>query len=179
MNLGNSTYSLVLFAMTVAGASNAADTPAIDVPSNGQVITKRPLTITIESSKELRSVIRQLVNDQSKGLRLTVRNLEPPDLRVGVRVYLGLRPDQDLPGIESEHYVGTFTFFPADDKEKNSFLLELSPSLRKLIEGKKLSTNEDIAITLVVTQVGGKGSVDEVRIPFEGLRLAQTQSAAK
>jgi len=176
MNLPVSVFCTVtLIVSTAATILEAAGPGSLKVSSDRTPITARPLTLTIKASKELESILRQTVADRDKGLRLTIEKVRRPAKRAAVRVYLGLRPDQNVPDIESNHFVGTFSFFGDDEAEENSFFLELSSSVRKLVEAKQLSTTGDLGITLVATPIGTKGDLADVAVSFEGLRLTQTK----
>lgn len=134
-------------------------------------ISSRPLTLKVSDSPELKAILRSVKRDLSQHVRLTATGLQPSAKGAGVRVFLGLPDDQKVPSVDSENYLGTFSFFGAKEGVAEDTMLDATPVLRKLLDAKKLSIGRDLGITLVAVPIRPGDSIDGMNIPLKGVSL--------
>ena len=153
----------LIWVSPMPGRSQATDKELVVThheKSGKAVIGPDPVSVTLEPPEDLRALILEAATSEDRGeqapkMVLRVGGFKPDRSAWagGCRVFLNL-PDepcgsgQERPSAQSPHYVGSFSFFPAEGEELN-FNLSPTATLKRLAERGELGEARALKVTLV------------------------------
>jgi hypothetical protein len=89
-----------------------------------------------------------------------------------MRVFLNADPQKPMPGIDSPHFVSSFSFYGSGHaKGVVDQMLSLNATVARLYEAGLLAADKPLIVTAVATPLDPRDDISGVRIPFKHIRL--------
>jgi hypothetical protein len=126
-----------------------------DAPKGKMAITKKPLTVRIDPTDELRAAVKAA---PKASVQLSLDDLVPParrELIRGVRVFLNKDDATSETATDDPHYVTAFVFSPTRGQEPEGYNLDLTAALARLHKAGELDLAKPLRITLVAVPAPG------------------------
>jgi hypothetical protein len=138
-----------------------------------RTVGTNPITLKVEEDEHLRRVLAGVANDSSKvTLRLILCGVEPAiektETRYGIKIYVNVPDNDEIPTADSAHYVGMVS--PFESKEKD-LAVDIAPVLRKLIAKKLWKPDDPLRITLVAAPVNPKKQTKDAEFRLTQVKL--------
>lgn len=152
--------------------SGAADT---DQALENLTIRDRPITVEVTLDKPTRDKVSlALAQTPPAPIRLTLKKIRlagKAESVLGLRVFLNHPDANSSSSLKDTRYVGSIAFHPARMPEPQSFVLNVSETLAKLLSDKKLSLEKPLQITLVPTPEAGMKISKDLSLKVEKVAL--------
>jgi hypothetical protein len=178
--LGVASLFALLATGTLTNLVSAYPPDRISVPKQFAVTPKvtsvgsAPVAVKADLSEEFQLALASAAKEKDGGstVRLRLRGLVPVPKNgaaYGVKVFVNSSETDPTPDADSPHYVGMVSSYGKSDKQ--DYVVDLMPTLRKLIANKVWTPSQPLVIRLVASPLNSKKLVENPKLEMDALLL--------